>query len=275
MLCQSHGAGQPNIVIRSLEWSNQNQSVITLHTSQDGYTTFADLPRHRTLTRAAAPLPHFFTYARRYMELYLIPNDPVNTTLITSDGYLRYWVRTSRPLSSLRTCSSIIQRPSVHDNNEVEILGEVTWGGFGRHSVVHSDLFKGRADAAGGKAVRVKDLPGPLSSSRCFIGNDEEEYVWKFCKSTGFQLLHVRTGSVKAIYEHSPSHVARGTFKGQFKTCLRIHPSCKLDTDILVMTFVIMEKKRRDSLGDQVNVAADKEESVAEASAMEGGGGLM
>jgi hypothetical protein len=89
------------------------------------------------------------------------------------------------------------------------------------------------------------------------------------------QLLHVRTGSVKAIYEHSPSHVARGVFKGQFKTCLRIHPSCKLDTDILVLTFLVMEKKRRDGLGDQVNVATDKEESVAEASAMEGGGGLM
>jgi len=35
-----------------------------------------------------------------------------------------------------------------------------------------------------------------------------------------------------------------------------------------------MEKKRRDGLGDQVNVAID-EESVAEASAMEGGGSLM
>ena len=87
-----------------------------------------------------------------------------------------------------------------------------------------------------------------------------------------FQLLHVRTGSVKAIYEHSPSHVSRGVFKGQFKTCLRIHPSCTLDTDILILTFVVMEKKRRDSLGDQVNVATDKEESLAEASGMEGGG---
>jgi len=36
-----------------------------------------------------------------------------------------------------------------------------------------------------------------------------------------------------------------------------------------------MEKKRRDGLGDQVNVGAAKEENVAEASAMEGGGGLM
>jgi hypothetical protein len=43
------------------------------------------------------------------------------------------------------------------------------------------------------------------------------------------------------------------------------------------LTFIIMEKKRRDGLGDQVNVAAAKEETVAEASAMEGsgGGGLM
>jgi hypothetical protein len=129
--------------------------------------------------------------------------------------------------------------------------------------------------------------------SRCFIGNDEEEYVWKYCKGTGFQvrlpfaflglavikclaqLIHVRTGGVKAIYEHSPSHVAKGVFKGQYKTCLRIHPSCALDPDILVLTFIVMEKKRRDGLGDQVNVGADKEENIAEASAMEGGGGLM
>ena len=93
------------------------------------------------------------------MELYLIPNDPVNTTLISSDGFFHYWVRTSRPLSSLRACSSIIQRPSAHDTNEQETLGEITWGGLGRHSVIHSDLFKGRADVvAGGRTVRVKDL---------------------------------------------------------------------------------------------------------------------
>ncbi|KAI0253819.1 hypothetical protein BJV78DRAFT_132291 [Lactifluus subvellereus] len=209
------------------------------------------------------------------MELYLIPNDPVNTTLISSDGFLRYWVRTSRPLSSLRACSSVIQRPSARDNNEEETLGEIAWGGLGRHSVIHSELFKGRAQASGGKSVRVKDLLWKINTfgtSRCFIGNDEEEYVWKFCKGTGFQLLHVRTGCVKAVYEDSPSHVAKGVFKGQFKSCLRIHPSCTLDLDILVLTFIVMEKKRRDNLGDQVNVAAAEEESIPEASGMEGGG---
>ena len=81
----------------------------------------------------------------------------------------------------------------------------------------------------------------------------------------------MRTGCVKAIYEHNPSHVSNGVFKGQFKTCLRIHPSCTLDLDILVLTFVVMEKKRRDNLGDQVNVAAAEEENLAEASGMEGG----
>jgi hypothetical protein len=92
------------------------------------------------------------------MELYLIPNDPVNTTLISSDGFLRYWVRTSRPLSSFKACSSVIQRPSARDNNEEETLGEITWGGLGRHSVIQSELFKGRAEPSGGKSVRVKDL---------------------------------------------------------------------------------------------------------------------
>lgn len=114
--------------------------------------------------------------------------------------------------------------------------------------------------------------------------------MWKFCKGTGFQvclsfcipgltrystrpqLLHVRTGCVKAVYADSPSHVAKGVFKGQFKSCLRIHPSCMLDLDILVLTFIVMEKKRRDNLGDQVNIAAAEEESIPEASGMEGGG---
>jgi hypothetical protein len=92
------------------------------------------------------------------MELYLIPNDPVNTTFISSDGFLRYWVRTNRPLSSLRACSSIIQRPAADATNDQETLGEITWGGLGRHSVIHSDLFRGRAEVAGGKAVKVRDL---------------------------------------------------------------------------------------------------------------------
>jgi len=92
------------------------------------------------------------------MELYLIPNDPVNTTFISSDGFLRYWVRTTRPLSSLRTCSSIIQRPSARGNNGEETLGEIIWGGLGRHSVVHSDILKGRSDVADSRVVRVKDL---------------------------------------------------------------------------------------------------------------------
>jgi len=91
------------------------------------------------------------------MELYLFPNDPVNTVFITSDGFLRYRVHTSQPLSSLRACRSIIQRVGAGKADEDETLGEIAWGGLGRHSVIHSGLFKGRSDAPD-KAVRVKDL---------------------------------------------------------------------------------------------------------------------
>lgn len=91
------------------------------------------------------------------MELYLIPNDPFNTTFVSSDGFLRYWVRTALPVSSLKACSSILQRPAARDSNEGVTLGEIIWGGLGRHSVVQSDLFKGRADG-GGNSVKVKDL---------------------------------------------------------------------------------------------------------------------
>ena len=92
------------------------------------------------------------------MELYLFPNDPVNTVFITSDGFLRYRVHTSRPQSSLRANRTVIQRVGAGKADEDETFGEIAWGGLGRHSVIYSELFNGRANAAGDKAVRVKDL---------------------------------------------------------------------------------------------------------------------
>ena len=92
------------------------------------------------------------------MELYLFPNDPVNTVFITSDGFLRYRVRTSQPVSSLRASRSVIQRVGEGKTNDDETFGEIAWGGLGRNSVIYSELFKGRAAGAEDKAVRVKDL---------------------------------------------------------------------------------------------------------------------
>ena len=92
------------------------------------------------------------------MELYLFPNDPVNTVFITSDGFLRYRARTSRPQSSLRACRTVIQRIGASKTNEDETFGEIAWGGLGRHSVIYSELFKGRFNAAEDTAVREKDL---------------------------------------------------------------------------------------------------------------------
>ena len=92
------------------------------------------------------------------MELYLFPNDPVNTVFITSDGFLRYRVHTPRSPSSLRACRSAIQRIGSGKTNKDETFGEIAWGGLGKHSVVYSKLFKGHANAAEDMAVRVKDL---------------------------------------------------------------------------------------------------------------------
>ena len=120
-------------------------------------TTNATPLRHFTTPQLHFHTHHYTTH-KTPMELYLIPNDPVNTTFISSDGFLRYWVRTTRPISSLRTCSSIIHRPSAREDNGQETLGEITWGGLGKRSVIHSDLFKGRTNVTGENAVRVKDL---------------------------------------------------------------------------------------------------------------------
>ena len=61
-------------------------------------------------------------------------------------------------MSSLRASRSAIQRIGAGQTNEDETFGEIAWGGLGKHSVIYSELFKGHANTAEDKAVRVKDL---------------------------------------------------------------------------------------------------------------------
>jgi hypothetical protein len=85
MLCLCLTPGdQTSLILDPLSRVVKSKSeCMTLHTSQDGHTTFADLPRHnsRIITRAAAPLPHLL-HMRGAMELYLIP--PMDISAIWS-----------------------------------------------------------------------------------------------------------------------------------------------------------------------------------------------
>ncbi|KAA1477102.1 hypothetical protein DENSPDRAFT_570481 [Dentipellis sp. KUC8613] len=207
------------------------------------------------------------------MDLYLVHNDPLHTTLVSANGVAHYQVRTNPPISSLHASTSRIQRSA--DTEEESVVGEIKWGRLGQHAVVKSALFNVRKPGASNasrykhqREVFVKDLlwrESKFGTARYFVGDDADTYKWKYTKGVGFQCFRIATDEVMAYYDPAPSYVAEGMFEDMLKTCLRIHPDCTMDIDIIVLTFLIMEKKRRDKLRDQVNVGTAHDEDPGEA----------
>lgn len=62
-----------------------------------------------------------------------------------------------------------------------------------------------------------------------------------------------------------------GLFQGERKYRLRIQP-CSLDIDLVVLSWIIMEKKRRDREGDGLGLTAHDEDIQGDAGA-DGGAG--
>lgn len=64
--------------------------------------------------------------------------------------------------------------------------------------------------------------------------------------------------------------VKEGFFRGERKWALRLRPS-NLDIDIIVLTFIILEKRRRDALKSAVKDDEDREEAPCEGGVDMGG----
>ncbi|ESK94247.1 box-containing protein [Moniliophthora roreri MCA 2997] len=112
----------------------------------------------------------------------------------------------------------------------------------------------------GGKAVGILATDflykkGQFSSSRYFLGSDGIEYRWKFVKGVGCVLTRSSTNEEIARYAYAQTD--EGLYAGERKSRLRIHPftstteagSRELDIDLIIISFLIMEKKRRDHKG--------------------------
>jgi hypothetical protein len=115
------------------------------------------------------------------------------------------------------------------------------------------------------------------SSSRYFLGDDDQEYRWKVVKGEGCIVSHsvpffsylclTWSGSSQLTRSDTDEEVARfthntlteGLFAGERKSCLRVQP-CSLDMDLVVLSFMIMEKKRRDHAGDGTRLTAHDED---------------
>ncbi|KAI0948728.1 hypothetical protein AcV7_009390 [Taiwanofungus camphoratus] len=200
------------------------------------------------------------------MNLYLVPNDPERTTLVSSNGVAYYQVTTSKSQAFGGPAVSKIQRPADSERNSV--VAEVVWKRWGAHPVVRSNVFDGSD-----QEIQLKDflykLGGHYSPTRYFLGNDDEVYRWKLMKGAGFVLTNNSTGEEVARF--TEDLVNDGFFRGQKKWYLRIQPS-SLNTDMIVITFIIMERKRRDRVTNHMAVrVCDRDEDLGEGGGIEGG----
>ena len=123
------------------------------------------------------------------------------------------------------------------------------------------------------------------------MGSDDEEYRWKPLKHAGHvvrplhpplasehradtpraQLTHQRTG--REVARFTQETVAECFFKAETKWCLQIQPTM-LDIDLVVVTFLIMEKRRRDRVAAEgMNAAGHPADDDVVEGGCEGGMG--
>lgn len=138
------------------------------------------------------------------MDLYLVPDDPENTILMSANGIAHFRVTT---MNSTEGSVTYLQRPS--EDLEEGLLAEVRTGKGKRTTLVAAMLLEGvqrpMQDDQGVDASRFLyrkgrfnasyDITAQLdfcsdfwsgSRSNYFIGNDGAEYRWKYQKNIGW-----------------------------------------------------------------------------------------
>lgn len=87
---------------------------------------------------------------------------------------------------------------------------------------------------------------------------------------SALQLSRLDTGAEVARFTQEP--VSEGFFRGERKWCLQIQPTT-LDIDMVVLTFIIMEKRRRDCVAAEA-MKGPHDEDVPEGGGCEAGAGM-
>ncbi|KAF5358510.1 hypothetical protein D9756_001965 [Leucocoprinus leucothites] len=178
------------------------------------------------------------------MNLYLVPDNPENTTFVSANGTAHFRVTT---MSSPEGSVTYLQRPS--ENLEDGLLAEIRTARGKKATIVASSLLEGAAypnrdnESQGFDASLFLHRKGRFdASSRYFTGNDGAEYRWKYQKSLGWTLTQCSTG--EEIAQQVRWFSEEGVFAGQERSALRINP-CSVDIELVVLSFVMAEKKRR------------------------------
>ncbi|KAI0737872.1 hypothetical protein C8Q80DRAFT_1114190 [Daedaleopsis nitida] len=189
------------------------------------------------------------------MRLYFSPNNPERTTLVSPNGVLQYQVTTTR---AHRLAPPVLRIRRPADNEQDSLVAAVEWRRLGAHAVVRSNIFDGTMLELEVRVFLYK-LGHHFTPTRYFLGNDDQEYRWKPSRdSIGHVLTHLNSG--REVARFTRELVTEGFFRGERKWCLHVQPTT-LDIDMVVLTFVIMEKRRRDRVTADTK---DADEEVAE-----------
>ncbi|KAJ8522637.1 hypothetical protein ONZ45_g776 [Pleurotus djamor] len=218
------------------------------------------------------------------MDFFLEPNNLENATFVSPSGDACYTITTSdlpgergrtsqlqRMLgSSTRTeeCSDL-KRQAV---DCVLFVADVDWKSKRRPTptTIRSHAIGGSATTTNVEttnAVELDECPvleasaflykrKRFSSSRYFQ-DGEETYRWKF-KRHCYQLTHKNSNTEIARYTIAP--VTEGSFKGEKTLQLTVQPTqYQVNIDLIVLSLIILERKRRERGGDGTKLTVDEE----------------
>ncbi|KDR81879.1 hypothetical protein GALMADRAFT_240147 [Galerina marginata CBS 339.88] len=86
------------------------------------------------------------------MDLYLVPNNPENTLLVSANGVAHYQVQTIT--TSNGTPVTFIQRPGA--SPEDRIVAEIEWKDSDTPTIIRSPLFSGVGQCVGTQGIGVQ-----------------------------------------------------------------------------------------------------------------------
>ncbi|KAH8100261.1 hypothetical protein BXZ70DRAFT_1008282 [Cristinia sonorae] len=176
------------------------------------------------------------------MNLHLVPNDPSKAVLMSDDGVVQYRITTRRKHLFCTPVCQIFRSPAPsRPPTEDRLVAEIEWKRWS-HPIVRSDVFDGTMLEMEVREFLYK-LGRKFSTTRYFLGSDDKEYCWKDIKGVA-QILTARESKANvARFSYQTSRADH--FPTQKRYFLQIEPTT-LDIDMLVITFIIMEKRRRE-----------------------------
>jgi hypothetical protein len=86
------------------------------------------------------------------MDLYLIPNNPERTALVSANGTSHYQIETTKPLHGPRVTS--IQRPANLAGDTV--VAEIEWRSKGSPTIIRSPLLSGVGQCVGTHGIGIR-----------------------------------------------------------------------------------------------------------------------